>query len=108
MKRQVADIYATMSSLRQQSVRSKILDLPQDAKLRTKEGRRQAEFDIATAREIQSLKVRHNYANDATLFAPLLPAACCLQQGVDKQLGMTSDIATATAAAAANLLRCTD
>ena len=45
MKRQVADIYAAMSSLRQQSVQKKILDPPEDPKLRTKQGRRRAEQD---------------------------------------------------------------
>ena len=57
MKRQVADIYAAITSLRQQSVQTRILDLPEDAKHRTKQGRRQA--DSAAAFQNQRAKVRH-------------------------------------------------
>lgn len=45
MKRQVADIYAALSSIRQQSVQTKILDPPEDAAPRTKHGRRRIEQD---------------------------------------------------------------
>jgi hypothetical protein len=49
MKRQVADIYAAMSSLRQQSVQTRILDPTEDSKLRTTQGRRNLETRAATA-----------------------------------------------------------
>jgi hypothetical protein len=46
-----------MSSLRQQSVRTRILDPPENAQLRTKEGRRQADRALTSARAVRAEKV---------------------------------------------------
>ena len=54
MKRQVADIYTAVRALRQQSIKTRILVPPQDTRLRTAEGRRQA--DLVAGVELVSHK----------------------------------------------------
>lgn len=51
MKRQVADIYTAVRALRQQSIKTRILVPQEDTRLRTAEGRRQADLVATIARD---------------------------------------------------------
>lgn len=79
MKRQVADIYAAMHSIRQQSVQTNILDPPEDAKLRTIAGRRQADDATQANRALVAIQVRHapqqQYPSYVTLIIVQTPPA---------------------------------